>query len=181
MTCIPIREPAHFRPSRWSALEGGHFLTLCVEGMWPGLATTLLSSQLHAAAHLLSLDHYWQVRTVSVLPRQVHLLITLPEHAEMAETVTLFKARLDPCLRRSGLRWAPGYFDRRMHATEDHLPTFLYVFRCPYRERLVEPPEPWPGYFCAENDWDWFAPLSHLSCVFPEWLLQWRLYAVADR
>jgi REP element-mobilizing transposase RayT len=181
MTCIPVREPEQFRPSRWSAPEGGHFLTLCVDGYWPGLATTLLSSQLHAAAHLLSLDHHWHVRTASVLPHHVHLLITLPEHSDLAEVVHRFKQRLEPCLRRCDLRWQRGYFDRRMHPTEDYLPAFLYVFRCPYRDRLIAPSEPWPGYFCAESDWEWFSPLTRMSCQFPEWLLQWRLYAVADR
>lgn len=178
MILIPVREPELLRPSRWSSPHEDHFLTLCLDRRAPGLATPRFNAEFHAATHLLTLERQWQVRTAIVMPQQVHLLVTLHEQADMPAVVALFKDCLALCLQRAGLHWELGYCDRRLHPGEDHLPPFLYIFQNPYRAGLIAPTEKWPGYYCAEGDWAWFAPLTRTTCQFPGWLLQWRLYAV---
>ena len=180
MLRIPIREAVSHRPSRWSSPPGGHFLTLCTGRHHPGLATPQFNAEFHAAAHLLSLEHQWQVRTATVMPHHAHLLVTVNESADLPAVVDRFKDRLTPCLQRAGLQWEVGYCDRRMHPGEDHFPTFLYIFLNPYRARLLPPDDTWSGYYCDDSDWAWFAPLHRTPCQFPEWLLQWRLYAVGE-
>jgi hypothetical protein len=44
------------------------------------------------------------------------------------------------------------------------------VFLNPYRAKVVGPREPWKGYFCDAEDWQWFAPLTDGSSPFPEGL-----------
>jgi REP element-mobilizing transposase RayT len=178
MTIIPVREPERLRSSRWSSPHEDHFLTLCIDRRAPGLATPQFHSEFHAATHLLTLEGKWHVRTATVMPYHVHFLVTLGESADMPAVVDIFQDCLAPCLQRAGLHWERGYYDRPMNPGEDHLPPFLYIFQNPYRARLLDPTEKWPGYYCAEGDWAWFAPLTRTACQFPGWLLQWRLYAV---
>ncbi len=178
MTIIPIREPEFLRPSRWSTPHEDHFLTLCINRREPGLATPRFNSEFHAATHLLTLERHWQVRTAIVLPQQIHLLVTLREPADMPAVVDRFKDCLDLSLQRAGLQWERNYYNRHLHPGEDHLPPFLYIFQQRRQTELSNPVEKWPGYYCAEGDWTWFAPLTRSACQFPGWLLQWRLYAV---
>lgn len=179
MTCIPVRETAVAHASRWWSPGGAHFLTVCTTPGFrnPGLARPQFNSEFHAAAHLIALDRQWHVRTATVMPHHLHLLVTMDENTAIPAVVDRLKTGLAPCLERVGLQWAPGYFDRHLQPGEDHFPVFRYVFGNPYRARLIEAGEPWPGYFCQEEDWAWFGPLARSNCEFPGWLLQWRLYA----
>lgn len=69
-----------------------------------------------------------------------------------------------------GLRWPPAYFDHRLRPDEDRLPVFIYIYLNPYRAKLLTPDQVWSGYFCGEDEWKWFEPLTDYSCPQPEWL-----------
>jgi hypothetical protein len=98
------------------------------------------------------------------------VVFTLGGESELSECIRAFKGPLTPVFRRAGVHWQPGYFEHRMRPDEDRLPVFLYVFLNPYRENLVPPSKQWAGYFCAPEDWNWFAPLTDSDVPFPEWL-----------
>lgn len=97
-------------------------------------------------------------------------VFTLGAAISLPECLRHFKGPLSPVFRREGLRWQSGYYEHRMRAEEDRLSVFLYVFLNPYRAKLLPPDQKWPGYFCTEEDWAWFGPLTNSDTPFPEWL-----------
>jgi REP element-mobilizing transposase RayT len=170
MTCLAHSAAAATAAPRWSSPPGSHFLTVFATRRRPGLATTQFNAEFHAATHLLALEQRWHVRTAIVMPYHVHLLATIVRPAEAAGVMEDFKQRLLPCLQRSGLEWERGVHARPLSPGEDALPAFLYIFQNPYRTRLIRDDESWPGYYCAESDWTWFAALANTACHFPAWL-----------
>jgi REP element-mobilizing transposase RayT len=104
------------------------------------------------------------------MPDHLHLLVTLGGGAELSAAVRLFKGRLAPLLRDHTTRWQPSFYDHRLRADDDRLPVFLYIFLNPYRAELLPADKIWPGYFCADSDWEWFGPLTQESCPEPPWL-----------
>lgn len=171
MSIAPGRGHEALRRGRWSAPGAEYFLTICTNDRQPGLTEPSLVAAIFDAAHRLTADGMWQLRTGTLMPDHLHLLVTLGSNDDLAAAVRLFKGRLSPALRAAGLRWERGYFDHRMRANEDRLPVFLYVFLNPYRAKLLDTTERWPAYFCCPEDWSWFEPLTNSSAPFPEWLL----------
>jgi hypothetical protein len=94
----------------------------------------------------------------------------MSDSADLAGAVRLFKGRLVPVLRKSGLRWQQAYFDHRMRPEEDRLPIFLYIYLNPYRAELLPQDAGWPGYYCSDQNWVWFGMLTNESVPLPEWL-----------
>lgn len=82
----------------------------------------------------------------------------------------LVRGRLTPTLRRSGLHWQDGYYDRKLRADDNRLPLFLYIFLNPNRAGLIKTGERWPGFFCRAEDWEWFGKMTDHDCPMPEWL-----------
>ena len=158
------------RRGRNSCPQAEYFLTLCTRDRRRGLEGSELTAEILLAAHRLESEAIWMVRTATVMPDHLHLLINLGERVNLAGAVRMFKGRLSPSLRKAGLGWERAYFDHRMHATEDRLPVFRYIFMNPYRAGLLLTNEKWPSYFCCQQDWAWFAPLTNEDCPFPEWL-----------
>jgi putative transposase len=147
------------------------FLTICTKDWIQGLHAPVLASDVIAEALRLEEQSHWSVRTMTVMPDHVHLLVQLGADTPLSHAIRLFKGRLAPTLRASNLHWERGCFDHRLRDAEDRLPVFLYIFLNPYRSKLVGPNEPWPGYYCHEAEWSWFGPLTNSSCPMPEWLL----------
>ncbi|WP_044891929.1 hypothetical protein [Opitutus terrae] len=83
---------------------------------------------------------------------------------------SFFQGRLSPALRSHQLRWQDGYYEHRLRPNEDRLPVFLYIFLNPYRAKLVGANERYSAYFCRDEDWVWFEPLTNSSVPFPAWL-----------
>lgn len=104
------------------------------------------------------------------MPDHVHILARLGEKLSLAERMRQFKGRLTPVLRRHSVHGQDGYYDHQMREGEDVLPTFPYIYLNSYRAVLITPEEKWPGYFCAADDWEWFAPPINSETPFPEWL-----------
>lgn len=158
------------RRGRWSSPGAEYFLTLCTQDRRPGLTQPALVSALFAHARQLTAEGHWHLRTATVMPDHVHLLLTLGDRTELSAVLRLVKGRLASTLRATGLRWERGYFDHRLRPDEDRLPVFLYIYLNPYRAGLVPAAQVWPAYFCTEDDWRWFEALTNTACPFPEWL-----------
>ena len=118
----------------------------------------------------LCLESVWSLRTGVVMPDHIHLLVEISSVTGLAGAVRLFKGRLTPILRKAGVQWQPAYFDHRRRPDEDRLPVFIYIYLNPYRAKLLTPDQVWSGYFCGEDEWKWFEPLTDYSCPQPEWL-----------
>jgi len=130
----------------------------------------MLSAQLRAQALVLESENVWVVRSQVVMPDHEHLVVTLREDADLAAAVRLYRGRVSILLRGVGLRWQRGYFDHRLRQDEDRLPVFLYLYLNPYRAGLLPTSNKWHGYYCREDDWEWFGPLTETGCPMPEWL-----------
>ena len=112
----------------------------------------------------------WIVRTATIMPDHLHLLISLGEAGTLSAAVRLLKGRLASEFRRKEMRWQPGYYDRHIRPNDDRLHVFLYVFLNPYRADLSEPGDAWPGYWCRPEDWEWLGNMTDADSPFPEWL-----------
>ena len=170
MPRVPGKGHEALRRGRWSESDAEYFLTICTSQHLGGLTAPNLLAAVLGQLETLEAEQIWQVRTATVMPDHVHLLIALGKSAELSGSIRLFKGRLAPALRSDGLRWERGYYDHRMRSDGDRLPFFLYIFLNPYRENLTTIGQPWPGYVCADRDWSWFGTLTDKACPFPEWL-----------
>jgi REP element-mobilizing transposase RayT len=170
MPFIPGRGHAALRCGRWSSIGAEYFLTVCTADRKLGLAESSLSNELLSRAESFGIEGIWQLRTAVVMPDHLHLLVVLQASDGLGAAMRLYKGRLAADLRGGGLRWEKGYFDHRLRPQEDCLPVFLYIFLNPYRAGLVVPGQKWQGYYCAEEDWEWFQSLTDSGTPFPEWL-----------
>jgi REP element-mobilizing transposase RayT len=170
MPRVPGKGHEALRRGRWSESGAEYFLTICTSQHLGGLTTPNLFTTVLEQLETLGTEQIWQVRTATVMPDHVHLLVELGRSAELPSSIRLFKGRLAPALRSAGLRWERGYYDHCMRADEDRLPVFLYIFLNPNRENLAAIGQPWPGYICSDSDWTWFGTLTDNACPFPEWL-----------
>jgi REP element-mobilizing transposase RayT len=167
-------DPQHghqaLRRGRWSESGAEYFLTFCTANRRPGLHSPDIVPALWLEASRLGQASVWNIATGVVMPDHLHLLAEIHSPPGLAEAVRLFKGRLSPILRKSGLSWQPAYFDHRLRSAEDRLPVFLYIYLNPYRAKLLPTEQPWPGYFCREDEWTWFGLMTNHSCPCPEWL-----------
>lgn len=142
------------RRGRWSCPGAEYFLTFCTKDRRCGLAHPGLLDVLGVSMQQLSADRVWSVRTAVIMPDHIHLLVALRSEDTLSEAVRLFKGRSSVVLRGAELQWQRGYFDHRMRDGEDRLPVFRYIYLNPYRAGLVDIGRRWPGYFCADEDWE---------------------------
>lgn len=158
------------REYRHSEVETEYFLTTNLATRGRGLEQRELTAQIMARWAELEARQVWLVRTAVVMPDHVHLLVVLGRTLNLAEVLRIFKGPLTPALRSAGLAWQVGYYDRKLRANEDRMPVFHYIYLNPYRERLIERHQKWPGYYCRPEDWRWYGNLTDSGCPMPEWL-----------
>ena len=134
-------KPGYAALRRFRNSIGGaeYFLTTNLQVRGSGLETENLRSAILSLWQRLQDEEYWQIRTAVVMPDHVHLLLCLGSEAELAAGMRLFKGRVTPELRRSGLKWQEGFFEHRLRETEDVLPVFLYIYLNPYKAGLILP------------------------------------------
>ena len=129
------------RRGRWSVSGAEYFVTLCTHDRKPGLTEPSTLSGALAEMQRLGKEEVWRLHAAVVMPDHVHLLVAVGESTDLAGAVRLFKRRLTPLLRKSGLRWQQAYFDHRMRTAEDRLPVLLYIYLNPYRAGLLSQDE----------------------------------------
>ena len=162
---------AALRLGRFSQPGMNYFLTLCLQRPQIGLTEEPLLEAVFTEVRRLEDSADWTVRTAVVMPDHVHLLAVLGRETSLSGTLRFFKGRLAIAFRDYGLSWQPSFYDHRLRLAEEVLPTFRYIFLNPYLAGLIHVDEKWPGYFCAEQDWEWFKDLTSEAKPFPEWLL----------
>ena len=156
------------RRGRLSLAGATYFLTICTEGQRVGLEAPVLTAEILAMTRDSACG--WEVRSGAIMPDHVHLVVRLKESSVLPGAIRLFKGRTSVSLRRHQLKWERGYYDHRLRCDEDVWPVLLYVFLNPYRANLLPVSEPWSGYYCCPEDWEWFGPRTNQACPFPEWL-----------
>ena len=168
MSSTPKRGHKALRHGRWSSPDSEYFLTVVTGLRKSGLVP--VGAELTNLARAMESEGVWSVRTLTIMPDHVHLLVTLGTGSTLSSALRTFKGRTANVLRRAGLKWQKGFFDHRLRDGEDRLPVFLYIFLNPYRAGMIHRSEHWSGYYCAAEDWEWFEALTMEGCPFPEWL-----------
>jgi REP element-mobilizing transposase RayT len=158
------------RVGRYSAGHSNYFVTGCLARPPTGLTEPAIADAVRAKLHELEARGLWHLRTYVLMPAHFHLLFTLGESAQLSDALRLFKGPLSPVLRAHHLRWQQNFYDHRLRAEGNLLPTFLYIFLNPHRANLIAADSTWPWYFCAPDDWEWFGGVTNASVPFPEWL-----------
>jgi REP element-mobilizing transposase RayT len=158
------------RKGRHSSPGADYFITICLQRPSSVLGEGFVRQCCLTELRRLESDQAGVLRCAVIMPDHLHLLITLGNTISLSEAIRLLKGRLTPLLRRHGASWQQSFYDHCLHPEEDRLPVFLYIFLNPYRKRLIPVDEPWPGYFCSAEDWDWFGGLTKKDCPEPAWL-----------
>ena len=117
-------------------------------------------------------DFTWKLRCAVVMPDHLHLLVMLGSRIPLGKTVSRLKSKTSAVLAASQhkLEWERDFFDHRLRPSEERLDVFLYLFLNPYRAGLCPRIECWPGYYCCEEDWEWFRTMLDQDRPVPEWL-----------
>jgi putative transposase len=170
MALPPRLGHAALRRGRATVAGADYFLTLCTLGRRVGLSEPVTLESVLETMRQLESQRVWAVRSMTVMPDHIHLIVRLVGVADLSDTIRRFKGKLSPVLRRAGIRWQPAFFDHRLRGDDDELSVFLYVFLNPYRAGLVSVGEVWPGFYCSAEDWEWFGGLTNEHVPFPEWL-----------
>lgn len=173
-----VLHPDRIRPPGYSALRifreskpnAEYFLTINLAMRGRGLERQQLTAAVIGQCDRLEAENHWLVRTATVMPDHLHLLVRMGESISLEDCIKLLKGRLSPCLRTRSLRWQDGFYEHQLRRADDVLPIFLYIYLNPYRAGLIPETEIWPGYRCRIEDWTWFGQLTKESIPQPEWL-----------
>ncbi len=154
---------ASLRLFRESKPNADYFLTINLAKRGRGLEQAALTTTVIAQWEKLEAEQHWLVRTATVMPDHLHLLVRLGEITPIEKCVKLLKGRLSPDLRIARFEWQDGFYDHQLRPGDDVLAIFLYIYLNPYRAGLLPETEVWPGYRCRAEDWNWFGPLTKES------------------
>ena len=168
---------AALRKGRVSVPHATYFVTLCVvecrKRVYARSSASGLPTCLEFIRQVLAemeQDNAIQLRAGVVMPDHVHLLFRLGEKLTFSQVMGRFKAKTRRPIFEYGLLWQQNVFEHRLRPDEKVLPVLHYIFMNPYRKGLTGMDERWPGFFCGEDDWQWFqAHLQH-ELPYPEWL-----------
>lgn len=156
-----------FRESKPSA---DYFLTINLARRGSGLEKPDRTIAVIRQWNKLAAETHWLIRTATVMPDHLHLLVRLGKSISLEECIKLLKGRLSPCLRAGALRWQDGFYEHQLRTDDDASAVFFYIYLNPYRAGLISETEIWPGYRCRAEDWAWFGQLTKESIPQPEWL-----------
>lgn len=158
MLHLPVRDSAAPFPAPRPAADSSHLIILRTGRRGSPLTSAHLSSEFHAAVHLLALERWWRVRCAVLLPRHAHLIAALAPGTPPGAAVAELKRRLAPCLRRAGAAWEADHESRLLEHPAEIADAFRSLYREPRRAGLCGEGEAWPGYLCAEDDRAWLGP-----------------------
>lgn len=173
-----VLHPDSLRPPGYSALRrfreskpsADYFLTINLARRGSGLEEPDRTIAVIRQWGKLEAEKHWVIRTATVMPDHLHLLVRLGKTISLEECIKLLKGRLSPYLRAGALRWQNGFYEHQLRPNDDILAVFLYIYLNPYRAGLISETEIWPGYRCQFEDWAWFGQLTKKSIPQPEWL-----------
>jgi|TARA_B110000037_G_C16903874_1_gene417314 putative transposase len=169
-----MRDPAKglssLRKGRRSGCDCVYFLTICLKQGSFDLDT---SFALDACLKVLKDPENVGVAETHgfvLMPDHAHLLISLQNGNQLQDMVRVFKGRMSPVLRKLGLGWQRGYYDRLLRESDSVGIVLRYMQMNPYRKSLVKTDEHWPYWFCSEKARVWMDNDLENDVPLPEWL-----------
>lgn len=109
----------------------------------PDIATPLLDTVRFRHQH-----GTWWVHVCLLMPDHLHALLSFPNEADMASTVTAWKHYAATHL---GLHWQRGFFDHRLRREEGLREKADYILQNPVRKGLVKCAEDWPHFWMPKD------------------------------
>lgn len=88
----------------------------------------------------------------TVMPDHIHWLFTLGERLTLGRVLAKFKVRSSRLWNDQNGEWQRDYFEHRLRENESSEAYGFYIFMNPYRAKLVNPDEAWPGWHCPQPD-----------------------------
>jgi REP element-mobilizing transposase RayT len=89
MAFDPEHGHAALRSGRWSESGADYFLTFCTLNRQAGLNDAVIQQSIWSEIAKMENESAWHVRTATIMPDHLHLLITLGEGFGLAEVVRL--------------------------------------------------------------------------------------------
>ncbi|MCK5956865.1 transposase, partial [Klebsiella pneumoniae] len=110
---------AALRRFRESKPNVDFFLTINLAKRGSGFERPALTAAVIDQWQKLEAEQLWLVRTATVMPDHLHLLIRLGDLNSLEECIKLLKGRLSLHLRASTLQWQDGFYDHQLRTTDD--------------------------------------------------------------
>ena len=164
----PFKGHAALRKGRISAAGLFYFVTICLVKNGNGLDSTDLFEV--SLATLLEKEEDGKIELVAVvhMPDHLHLLFRLESDLSLGDFIRLYKGKMTPLLRRNGLKWQRGYYDRWLREPDPIGVVLRYMLMNPYRKNLLAGNETWPFWFCTKEAKKWMS--LDKDVPYPEWL-----------
>ena len=159
----PVQDTRPAAPSPVCDTAGAHLITLHAGRRGGPLTSAHLTSEFHAAVHLLALERWWRVRCAVLLPHRAHVVAALSPGTPPAAAAEELKRRLVPCLRRAGRKWETGHHTRLIKQPAELAEIFHGLFRESRQAGLCAEGESWTGYLCEDDNRDLLGALRLAS------------------
>jgi putative transposase len=166
----PSKGHAALRKRRWSARDTMYFLTICLRSGQTGLDTKELFETSLTILRTLEKDSIKTLQCLVHMPDHIHILIESNSDSNLPDIVRLYKGRMTPYMRKSGLNWEAGYFDRRLRAEDSVGAVMRYMLMNPYRKHLINDKCGWPFWYCTKQAETWIGIAEEKNLPEPEWL-----------
>jgi len=173
-----VRDSEHTvttRRCRRQSIPGAdYFLSLQTFDRAPGLEHASVAAVLLAEAKAMAGDGTWVLRSASVMPDHLHLVMTLGHRLTLGRCVQRLKAKAAPALWRRGLHWEQDFFARRIRDGLVRAQVMRHIQLEPSRQGLIGGPDSWPWYYCSDTEQERLRLRRGAGRPEPKWLLARR-------
>jgi len=167
----PQKGYSALRKGRSSQAGAAYFLTVCLAKGDKGLDSARVFPACQSVLARIEIESASRCHGFVLMPDHIHLLIELNEtESSLPAVIRLFKGRMSPTLRRLGMSWQRGYFDRRLREDDSIGVVLRYMLINPYRKRLVDLGDEWPFWKCSDIARVWLDDEDGRDQPMPEWL-----------
>ena len=132
---------------RFQESEQSHFLTFSCQNRQPNFTSPEVYDLFLACLERTRIRFGMRIYGYVAMPEHVHLLVSEPEQAALAEAVHYLKLsftkRLNNSSSRTGSFWEKRYYDRNVRDEEEFKIKLRYLHRNPVARGLVKEPADW--------------------------------------
>lgn len=130
--------------ARYHHSKQAHFVTFSCYHRRPYMSDVAARNLFLSALEQTRREYSFRVYAYVVMPEHVHLVLSEPERATLAQALQALKVSVSKRLRwKSGAFWQKRYYDHNIRDHEKFSEKLRYVHRNPVRRGLCEKPEDW--------------------------------------
>ena len=157
---------------RYQQSEQTHFVTFCCYRRRESFASAEAKAIFEAALERIRIVYRLYVYGYVIMPEHVHLLLSEPHKATLADAVKSLKQGVSRRLIGSAEHfWQKRYYDHNVRSYEKFLEKLRYIHRNPVKRGLCTSPEDWPwSSFRHYAGCPTFAKLTWAQLTRQSWL-----------